>query len=362
MKASFELKNGSIYFSPVHVVPTADERATLLVYAAPTTQEKQEVIETLGLDPYDIESALDPDEISRVEFTPDRVSLIWKRPKNASVDQQQVRFDVASIGLFLHREKLVVIMGEEAIPFSAKEFQGASSSVDVLLRLLLHTVHHYLGHLKVIKQITVELGSKISASMENRYLLQMFALSESLIYYLNAIEANGAVLAKLRANTERLGLPKQDIEFLHDVMLDNQQCARQAQIYSTVLSGLMDARGTIVNNNVNVLLKNLTLINVIFLPLTLIASIGGMSEFSMMTHGIDWRISYLLLTLGMVVLGWATWVGLVRILDKRQTKQRSEPPYASKHGALPISAIWRRCHRILSRFRQAVSHHISTRR
>jgi magnesium transporter len=159
-------------------------------------------------------------------------------------------------------------------------------------------VHHYLGHLKVIKQLTVELGSKISASMENRYLLQMFALSESLIYYLNAIEANAAVLTKLGANAERLALPKQDVEFLHDVMLDNQQCARQAQIYSSVLSGLMDARGTIVNNNVNVLLKNLTLINVIFLPLTLIASIGGMSEFSMMTQGVDWRVSYALLVGG----------------------------------------------------------------
>ena len=314
MKACFQLEEGS-------VIPATNGQATVLVYAAPTTQEKQEVIETLGLDPFDLESALDPDEISRVEFSADRVSVIWKRPKNASFDQQQVRFDVASIGLFLHRDKLVEIMGEDVIPFSAKEFQNASSPVDVLLRILLHTVHHYLGHLKVIKQITVELGTKISASMENRYLLQMFALSESLIYYLNAIEANGAVLAKLRANAERLAFAKQDVEFLHGVMLDNQQCARQAQIYSTVLSGLMDARGTIVNNNVNVLLKNLTLINVIFLPLTLIASIGGMSEFSMMTQGIDWRISYALLVGGMALLGWATWVALVRILDKRQTRQ-----------------------------------------
>jgi len=315
MKSCFELKEG-------RVTPTTDEQATLLVYAAPSVQERQEVIRTLGLDPYDLESALDPDEISRVEFSADRVSLIWKRPKNASFDQQQVRFDVASIGLFLHRDRLVVIMGEDVTPFSAKEFQNAiSSPVDVLLRILLHTVHHYLGHLKVIKQITVEVGSKINTSMENRYLLQMFALSESLIYYLNAIEANGAVLAKLRANAERLVLPKQDVDFLHDLMLDNLQCARQAQIYSTILSGLMDARGTIVNNNVSVLLKNLTLINIIFLPLTLIASIGGMSEFTMMTRDVDWRISYSLLALGMVLLGWATWVALVRILHKRQALQ-----------------------------------------
>lgn len=312
MKVGFAIREGC-------VISTTDTEATILAYVAPTPQEKQEAVETLGLDPYDLESALDPDEISRVELAPNRVAVIWKRPKNAALDRNQVRFDVASLGLFLHRDRLVVIMGEDAVPFSAREFQGIVTTIDVFLRLLLHTVHHYLGHLKVIKQLTVELGSKISASMENRYLLQMVALSESLIYYQNAIEANGTVLAKLRGNVERMAFGPEQIEALHDIELDNQQCARQAQIYSSVLSGLMDARGTIVSNNVNVLLKKLTLINVIFLPLTLIASIGGMSEYSMMTQGIDWRISYALLVAGMALLGWATWVVLVQILDKRPT-------------------------------------------
>ncbi len=315
MKAGFELKDGVL-------VPSTSEQPTILVYAAPSEQEKQQLIATLRLDAYDLESALDPDEISRVEFANDRVALIWKRPKNASFDQR-LQLDVASLGLFLHQDRLLVIMSEVAIPFAAKEFQGAGSAVEILLRFLLHTVHHYLGHLKAIKQLTVELESKISSSMENRYLLQMFTLGESLIYYLNAIEANGAVLAKLRGNVERLKLLRQQVEALDDLLLENQQCARQAQIYSSVLSGLMDARGTIINNNMNVLLKNLTLINIIFLPLNLIASIGGMSEYSMMTKGLDWRLSYAIFSLGMVVLGWVTWVVLVRSLDKRQRKREN---------------------------------------
>jgi Mg2+ and Co2+ transporter CorA len=48
-------------------------------------------------------------------------------------------------------------------------------------------------------------------------------------------------------------------------------------------SGFDGCAANFVNNNMNVLLKNLTIINVIFLPLNLIAGIGGMSEFSMMT-------------------------------------------------------------------------------
>jgi magnesium transporter len=61
----------------------------------------------------------------------------------------------------------------------------------------------------------------------------------------------------------------------------------------------------------------LTLINIIFLPLNLVASIGGMSEWSMMTHGIDWRISYGVFVVAMVFLGWGTWLLVRRIIERR---------------------------------------------
>ncbi|OPY59939.1 MAG: CorA-like Mg2+ transporter protein [Syntrophorhabdaceae bacterium PtaU1.Bin034] len=341
MKACFEIRGEVI------TRVTAD-KAPICVFAAPDQREAEEILDTLRIDRYDLDSALDPDEISRVEFTPDCISIIWKQPKQVSVEQE-LRFDVSSVGLFLKGSELTMIVGEDFVQFPAKEFQGVNSSADVLLKYLFYTIRHYLGHLKVIKQITAELESKISASMENRYLLQMFALSESLTYYLTSIEANGAVLARLASRAEKLGLSKQQIDFLDDTLLENKQCARQAQIYGTVLSGLMDARGTIINNNMNVLLKNLTLINIVFLPLNLVASIGGMSEYSTMTHGMDLRLSYFLFSLAMVLFGWLTWFVLVRYIDRgqktRTMKQtltsRSNGSSGSRH---PIEAPFNSSH------------------
>ncbi len=97
-----------------------------------------------------------------------------------------------------------------------------------------------------------------------------------------------------RTHAERAGFAAADLAFIDDLIIENNQCYKQAEIYSTVFAGLTDARGNLVNHNMNTLLKNLTLINVIFLPLNLLASIGGMSEFSMMTRGVDWRIAYAL--------------------------------------------------------------------
>jgi magnesium transporter len=51
-------------------------------------------------------------------------------------------------------------------------------------------------------------------------------------------------------------------------------------------------------------------------PLNLIASIGGMSEWSMMTVRLDWRLSYGLFCLGMVLLGWGMWVFMKKTSDR----------------------------------------------
>ena len=66
-------------------------------------------------------------------------------------------------------------------------------------------------------------------------------------------------------------------------------------------------------NGMNNLLRKLTLINVVFLPLNLIASIGGMSEFSMMTAGTPWWISYPLFLTVMMLGAGVMVIGLKRL-------------------------------------------------
>lgn len=299
-------------------VETTDESALLSIFVSPDDREKTLMIEQLHLDPYDLDSALDAEEVSRFENYGDHALIIWKIPKHVK-GGEQIEFGVSSVGLALTENKLVIILSEGEIPLTSREFRNVSTPADVLLGELLGTVRQYVGHLRVIKQISTELEKKITVSMENRYLVQMFALSESLIYYTDAIEGNGAVLEKLRILGNRLGLSETQLQLLDDIILENRQASRQADIYSSVLSGLMDARGSIVNNNMNVLLKNLTLINIVFLPLNLIASIGGMSEWSVMTQGLDWRVSYGLFFLGMGIIGWLTWFIVTLIIHRKST-------------------------------------------
>ena len=288
------------------IAASSELDAPLHAFVAPDEQEKALILEQFQLDRYDLDSALDADEVARLETSGNEAFIVWKAPRNAQGGDPS-QLGVYSLGIVLTETQLAFVTSEVEVEFTAREFRNARTPADVLLAALLRTIRHYVGHLRVIKQISGDLEKKITVSMENRYLLQMFALGESLIYYSDAIDGNGAVLAKLRNAAGRLGISGPHLELLDDIILENNQASQQAHIYSSVLSGLMDARGTIVNNNMNVLLKNLMLINIVFLPLNLIASVGGMSEWSMMTRGVDWRLSYGLFMAGMVVFGWATW-------------------------------------------------------
>jgi magnesium transporter len=70
----------------------------------------------------------------------------------------------------------------------------------------------------------------------------------------------------------------------------------------------MDATVGFVNINQNKEVKRLTIISVVFMPLNILAGIGGMSEFSMMTQGIPWPMAYASFVVGLVIVAWITFL------------------------------------------------------
>ncbi len=83
---------------------------------------------------------------------------------------------------------------------------------------------------------------------------------------------------------------------------------------------LMDAAIGFINVNQNKDIKRLTIISVVFMPLNVLAGIGGMSEFTMMTAAVPWPVAYSLFSIGLVVIGFMTFVGL-RFFENRKVKK-----------------------------------------
>ncbi|MCX7044211.1 MAG: magnesium transporter CorA family protein [Candidatus Sumerlaeota bacterium] len=286
-----------------------------------TDAERARLINEWQIDEHNLTSSLDRDELPRVEQEPNHLAVIFKHPRRYNA-VDSLAFHIDSVGLFLFKDRLIIIAPEDMTVFEGRLFTKVQNLQMLFLRILSLCISHFIGHLQVINMIANDLENKLVRSMENRHLLQMFSIEKSLVYYVNANSANGRVIERLKTNarnTQSDGLSAEMLEYVDDLAIENAQCLEQAQVYANVFAGLMDARASIVNNNLNVLMKRLTIINVVFMPLNVLAGIGGMSEFSMMTQGVPWPVAYSFFMMALVIIGCITYWILVKS-EKRSIK------------------------------------------
>lgn len=258
------------------LVEVNGENAQVYVYTNPDAQEQRFLVDQYQIDEHTLASALDPDELPRLEFEPEHIVMIYKRPKNYS-GKDQLEFKVASVGMFLFEQKLVIVLAEDIPLFVGKRFQSVSSIKEIFLKLVYNSISHYVEHLRIIHMISEEIEDKTTEAMDNTYLQNLFSLEKSLVYYAEAITSNGFVFEKMRNLSARIGFEEKDEEMLDDMIVENMQCKTQADIYSNILAQLLGARASIVSNNLNLLIKKLNVITIWMMVPTLVVSVYGMN-------------------------------------------------------------------------------------
>jgi magnesium transporter len=307
------LRKFSIFDSKI--VEGTDADCQVYYYVNPDETEKKYLIDQLKIDEHTLISALDPNELARIEFEPEHVALIFKRPKRYSA-KDNFLFKIESAGLFIFKDKLVVLLSEDIHIFDGRQFNKVNDIREVVLKLVYLWIVHFVEHLKVISMCSDELEKGINTSISNNQLLSMFKLEKSLVFYLEAISSNGKIINKLKVHAEKLNLSTANIEFLDDVYIENSQCYEMAQIYSQVLSSLMNARASMISNNLNVMMKNLNAIVIAIAIPSFFAGVGGMSEFSGMIGFENWKLGYFMFIIIMSLIGVVTFI----IIKKSEQK------------------------------------------
>jgi magnesium transporter len=269
MMYRMELDNGKL-------IRAENGTGNIYIYINPDEQDRKQLVETLNLDEHTLASALDPDELARLEFEPEHLAVIFKRPRNYSSEDRFV-FKVASTGLFLFSDKLIIVLGDDVPLFQGKQFIKVASLQDLMLKMIYSSIFHFVEHLKIINTVSDALEEQINASMQNKYLLNLFSLEKSLVYYLNGLNSNSKLIERLRHNAVKIGIVGEGLEFVDDMYIENSQCYEQAEIYSNILASMMDARVSIVSNNLNWLIKTLTIITIAIMLPTLVVSIFSMN-------------------------------------------------------------------------------------
>ena len=112
--------------------------------------------------------------------------------------------------------------------------------------------------------------------MRNKEMIQLLRIEKSLVYFSTSLKANEVVLEKLMRQ-ELVKRYPEDEDLLEDVIIENKQAIEMCNIYSNVLSATMEAMGSLISNNLNIVMKALTSITLVISVPTLIASLWGMN-------------------------------------------------------------------------------------
>ena len=135
---------------------------------------------------------------------------------------------------------------------------------------------YYLRYLKAINHKTGEIESSLYKSMKNEELFYLLSLEKSLVYFTTSLKSNNIVMQKLLKN-EYLKMYEDDQELLEDVIIEYRQAIEMAETYSNILNGMMDVFASVINNNVNNVMKLLASITIILSLPTMVASFFGMN-------------------------------------------------------------------------------------
>ena len=118
--------------------------------------------------------------------------------------------------------------------------------------------------------------NQLHRSTQNRELIELLKLEKSLVYFTTALRSNEVVLEKL-LKTDSIKKYPEDDELLEDTIVENKQAIEMANIYSGILSGMMDAFASVISNNLNIVMKVLAVVTIVLSVPTLIFSAYGMN-------------------------------------------------------------------------------------
>ena len=128
----------------------------------------------------------------------------------------------------------------------------------------------------MIDKTSHRLQAELHKSMKNKELISLLELEKSLVYFSTSLRANEVVIDRV-SKFEFIKSDIVNLNLLDDLIIENKQAIEMCNIYSNILSGTMDAFASIISNNVNLVMKLLTIITIILTVPTLIASFWGMN-------------------------------------------------------------------------------------
>lgn len=245
----------------------------------PTDEDRQQLEEKYQIPEYFFSDISDADERARFEFDEGWQLIILRIPYMKEV-RSRTPYTTVPLGIIHKGDVLITVcyfetdMMIDFVSYQQRRNEGFTDYVDMIFRLFLSSSVWYLKRLKQISLLLDRAKRSMDHSVNNTSLVNLSRLQDSLTYFITSIRGNETLLQKLKF---KLPIDELDADLIEDVNIEMSQARETAHIYAEILESTMDTYTSIINNNMNTVMRTLTSFSIILMFPTLISSMFGMN-------------------------------------------------------------------------------------
>ncbi len=272
----------------------------------PTEEDRQILEEQFDIPDYFLSDISDTDERARYEYDDGWMLIILRIPYVKEV-RSRTPYTTVPLGIIHKRDVTITVCYYETnmmidfVSYQQKRGEGFTDYVDMIFRLFLSSAVWYLKRLKQISMLIDKAKRNLDREVNNESLIGLSRLQDSLTYFNTSIRGNETLLSKLKF---KLQIDELDADLIEDVNIEMTQARETTSIYSNILESTMDTYQSIINNNMNTIMRTLTSVTIILMLPTLVASFFGMNLVNGMENNPVGFIVAIVLSIIISVLSW----------------------------------------------------------
>jgi magnesium transporter len=298
----------------------------------PSREELSSLIDSVGIHPLSVEDCFDDKQVPKIEHFTNNTFILF----NAFTYIDNELF-TDEINLFIGENFLITVSGHnsgdrkplsEVVNIIEADPKNIKAGPGFLMHIILdHLVDEKYkafdnmeDHLEEAEELLISDAGKFQPR-------QLIHIRKDLLSLRKSLYHEREILVKI-CRSDCPFIPEKAIVHYRDVYDHLAKFFELTETYREIETSLMELYTSLINNQMNKMsnetnssMKRLTLIATICMPLTLLAGIGGMSEWSMMTGPENWKISYPLFLLGMMILAFISYL-IIKRLEKRKADRQ----------------------------------------
>ena len=272
----------------------------------PTEDDQRELEEKFNIPDYFMSDISDTDERARYEYDDGWMLIILRIPYVKEI-RSRTPYTTVPLGIIHKRDVTITVCYYETnmmidfVSYQQKRNEGFTDHVDMIFRLFLSSAVWYLKRLKQISMLIDKAKRNLDREVNNESLIGLSRLQDSLTYFKTSIRGNENLMQKLKF---KLQIDELDADLIEDVNIEMSQARETTSIYSDILESTMDTYSSIINNNMNTVMRTLTSVTIIMMIPTLVTSMFGMNLVNGMEEK-PWGFFFaMVVSVGISAMAW----------------------------------------------------------